>query len=298
MEYTTVEITLENDIGCVVLNRPEVMNALNSQMRAEIADAVTDLGKRARVVVITGVGRAFCSGQDLGDRTNAANVDMERTLRDEYEPMLRAIMDCPVPTITALNGAAAGAGANLALAADVVIAAHSAYLMQAFTRIGLIPDAGGTYVMPRTIPDAADKIHAQEAYVMPRGAYLEEQLGLEARLQKKCGQTRDFAEGVLAWAKRVAKAMGASLFADKIHAQEAAQSGLIYEAVPDEAFEETWKARAAHLAAGPTVAYQNVKMALRQRPPLISVAIRWMSRRRPHKFSFHWGLRRACTMSL
>ena len=72
-------------------------------------------------------------GQDLGDRTNAANVDMERTLRDEYEPMLRAIMDCPVPTITALNGAAAGQGANLALAADVVIAAHSAYLMQAFT---------------------------------------------------------------------------------------------------------------------------------------------------------------------
>lgn len=213
MEYTTVEITLENNIGCVVLNRPEVMNALNSQMRAEIADAVTDLGKRARVVVITGVGRAFCSGQDLGDRTNAANVDMERTLRDEYEPMLRAIMDCPVPTITALNGAAAGAGANLALAADVVIAAHSAYLMQAFTRIGLIPDAGGTYVMPRTMG--------------------------------------------------FAKAMGASLFADKIHAQEAAQSGLIYEAVPDEAFEETWKARAAHLAAGPTVAYQNVKMALR-----------------------------------
>ena len=213
MEYSTLSVSLENGVACIVLNRPEVMNALNTQMRAEIAEAATSLGKEARVVVLTGTGRAFCSGQDLGDRTNASNIDMERTLRDEYEPMLRAIIDCPVPTITALNGAAAGAGANLALAADVVIAAHSAYLMQAFTRIGLIPDAGGTYVMPRTMG--------------------------------------------------FAKAMGASLFADKITAVDAANSGLIWEAVPDESFEETWKARAGQLANGPTVAYQNVKKAIR-----------------------------------
>ena len=213
MEYSTLSVSLENGVACIVLNRPEVMNALNTQMRAEIAEAATSLGKEARVVVLTGTGRAFCSGQDLGDRTNASNIDMERTLRDEYEPMLRAIIDCPVPTITALNGAAAGAGANLALAADVVIAAHSAYLMQAFTRIGLIPDAGGTYVMPRTMG--------------------------------------------------FAKAMGASLFADKITAVDAANSGLIWEAVPEESFEETWKARAAQLANGPTLAYQNVKKAIR-----------------------------------
>ena len=213
MEYSTLSVSLENGVACIVLNRQEVMNALNTQMRAEIAEAATSLGKEARVVVLTGTGRAFCSGQDLGDRTNASNIDMERTLRDEYEPMLRAITDCPVPTITALNGAAAGAGANLALAADVVIAAHSAYLMQAFTRIGLIPDAGGTYVMPRTMG--------------------------------------------------FAKAMGASLFADKITAVDAANSGLIWEAVPDDSFEETWKARAAQLANGPTVAYRNVKKAIR-----------------------------------
>ena len=213
MDYLTLDVLLENNIGCVTLNRPEVMNALNTQMRAEITDAVTRLGKSARVVVISGVGSAFCSGQDLGDRTNAANLDMERTLRDEYEPMLRAIIECPVPTITALNGAAAGAGANLALAADVVIATQSAYFMQAFTRIGLIPDAGGTYFMPRAIG--------------------------------------------------MAKAMGASLFAEKIYAEQAAQWGLIWEAVPDDTFEQTWKARASHLAAGPTVAYQNVKKALR-----------------------------------
>ena len=101
MEYSTLSVSLENGVACIVLNRPEVMNALNTQMRAEIAEAATSLGKEARVVVMTGTGRAFCSGQDLGDRTNASNIDMERTLRDEYEPMLRAIMDCPVPTITA-----------------------------------------------------------------------------------------------------------------------------------------------------------------------------------------------------
>lgn len=214
MDYTTLDVSLENDIACVTLNRPEVMNALNTQMRAEICDSVKTLGKEARVVVITGVGNAFCSGQDLGDRANTANLDLERTLRDEYEPMLRAISECPVPTITALNGAAAGAGANLALSSDVVVASHSAYLMQAFTRIGLIPDAGGTYVMPR--------------------------------------------------AMGMAKAMGASLFAEKIQAKQAEQWGLIWEAVPDAVFEKTWKARAAQLATGPTVAYQNIKKALRQ----------------------------------
>ncbi|MDG2230158.1 MAG: enoyl-CoA hydratase-related protein [Paracoccaceae bacterium] len=171
MEYQTLIVDIKDNIGCIRLNRPDVMNALNTQMRAEIADAVTRIAPQVRVVVLTGTGRAFCSGQDLGDRSNAAQVDMERTLRDEYEPMLRAITNCPVPTITALNGAAAGAGANLALAADVVIAAKSSYLMQAFTRIGLIPDAGGTYIMPRAMGMAkamgaalfAEKITAEQA---------------------------------------------------------------------------------------------------------------------------------------
>ena len=126
MEYSTLSVTLENGIACIALDRPEVMNALNTQMRAEIAEAATSMGKEARVVVLTGAGRAFCSGQDLGDRTNAANVDMERTLRDEYEPMLRAIMDCPVPTITALNGAAAGAGRGVLAGAALPARARAA----------------------------------------------------------------------------------------------------------------------------------------------------------------------------
>ncbi|WP_299671049.1 enoyl-CoA hydratase-related protein [uncultured Roseobacter sp.] len=171
MEYHTLMVTLHDGVATITLNRPEKMNALSTQMRAEIAYAVSEAGKTARVVVITGAGKAFCSGQDLGDRVSAANLDLERTLRDEYQPMLHAIVECPVPTIAAVNGPAAGAGANLALAADVVIAAESAYFLQAFARIGLIPDAGGTYVLPRTMGTAkamgaalfADKITARQA---------------------------------------------------------------------------------------------------------------------------------------
>ena len=149
MIYETINCEINDNIAVVTLDRPTVMNALNAQMRVEITHAVCESGKLAGVVVLTGAGRAFCSGQDLGVGANPADIDLERTLKDEYVPMLEAITKCPVPTIAAVNGPAAGAGANLALAADVVIGAESAYFLQAFTRIGLIPDAGGTYILPR-----------------------------------------------------------------------------------------------------------------------------------------------------
>ncbi len=213
MDYQAITLVIRNSVAVITLNRPDMMNALNTQMRAEITHAVKAAEKDARVVVLTGAGKAFCSGQDLGDGGNAASLDLERTLRDEYVPMLKAIFDCRVPTISAVNGPAAGAGANLALAADVVIASEDAYFVQAFTRIGLIPDAGGTYWLPRQI-----------------GA---------------------------------AKAMGAALFADKISAQQACDWGMIYETAPAETFLEHVQARAAHLAQGPTVAYRQLKTAIR-----------------------------------
>lgn len=171
MEYKTIKYSVTDGVATIMMDRATVMNALNTQMRAEIAHAAQAAGTEARVLVITGDGRAFCSGQDLSDRANASDIDMERTLRDEYGPMIRAIYDCPIPTISAVNGAAAGAGANLALAADIVIASESAYFMQAFARIGLIPDAGGTYWMTRSMGMAkamgaalfADKITARQA---------------------------------------------------------------------------------------------------------------------------------------
>lgn len=171
MDYSTLIVTEAEGVGTITLNRPTLMNALNAQMRAEILHAVQDLSKRARVLVLTGEGRAFCSGQDLGDGTSVDDLDLGRILREEYEPMLRAIYDCPLPVISAVNGAAAGAGANLALAADVVIATQSAVFLQAFSRIGLIPDAGGTFWLPRQVGFAramgqalfAEKVTADEA---------------------------------------------------------------------------------------------------------------------------------------
>jgi len=171
MDYQMIRLAEAEGVATITLNRPQVMNALNSAMRAEITAALRDVGQRARVVVLTGAGPAFCSGQDLVDGAGLSGAALEATLQDEYVPMLRALIDCPVPTIAAVNGVAAGAGANLALAADVVIASDAAVFVQAFSRIGLIPDAGGTWTLPRQIGMAramgamlfADKISATEA---------------------------------------------------------------------------------------------------------------------------------------
>ncbi len=212
MEYQTITLDITDGLAVLTLNRPDKMNALSAQMRAEINHAMRAAGQEARAVVLTGAGRAFCTGQDLGDADGVP--DLERILRDEYTPMLEAVANCPVPTISAVNGPAAGAGANLALAADVVIASESAYFLQVFTRIGLMPDAGGTWTLPRNVG--------------------------------------------------MAKAMGASLFAEPITARQADEWGMIWEAVADDAFEETWRKRAAFLAFGPTQAFTRIKKAVRR----------------------------------
>lgn len=148
MTYATITATLSDGVATLTLNRPQVMNALSSQMRAELIAAMADLVPQARCLVLTGAGRGFCSGQDLAD-FGGGIPDVQGVLDREYVPLLTAIYDCPIPTISAVNGPAVGAGANLALAADVVIAAHSASFTQAFARIGLMPDAGGTWWLPR-----------------------------------------------------------------------------------------------------------------------------------------------------
>lgn len=171
MQYETITLEITDGLAVLTLNRPDKMNSLTSQMRAEITHAMREAPKDARAIVLTGAGRAFCTGQDLGDAGSSGSIDLERTLRDEYQPMLEAIYDCAVPTLAVVNGPAAGAGANLALCADVVIATESAYFLQAFSRIGLMPDAGGTWFLPRQMGMAkamgaalfADKISARQA---------------------------------------------------------------------------------------------------------------------------------------
>ena len=151
MTQSAIRFEIADGVAVITLNRPEVMNALSSGLRRDMLAAVREAQDKARVLVITGEGRAFCSGQDLTDAGSLDTMDLERILSEEYEPLLTAIATSPIPTLAAVNGAAAGAGANLALACDVVIAAESAVFLQAFTRIGLIPDAGGTWWLPRQI---------------------------------------------------------------------------------------------------------------------------------------------------
>lgn len=151
MTYETILYDVAEGVARVTLNRPDKLNALNGPMRRELRHAVERAGEEARALILTGAGRGFCAGQDLGDAASVADLDLEGVLRDEYEPMLRALVDSPIPTLCAVNGPAAGAGANLALAADVVVAARSAVFIEAFARIGLIPDAGGTWFLPRMV---------------------------------------------------------------------------------------------------------------------------------------------------
>lgn len=150
-DYEHILYELADGVATVTLNRPAKMNALNRAMRFELMDALSRGAGEARALVLTGAGAGFCAGQDLGDRKSLAEVDLERSLNEEYAPLVATIRDCPVPTVAAVNGAAAGAGANIALAADIVIAARSAVFLQAFARIGLMPDAGGSWVLPRRV---------------------------------------------------------------------------------------------------------------------------------------------------
>ena len=151
MELETLEYLVADGVVTITLNRPDNLNSMNALMRRELVAAFRQAPEDGRALILTGKGRGFCAGQDLGDVTSFDQLDLERTLRDEYDPILRALRECPIPSIAAINGPAAGAGANLALGADIVVAARSASFLEAFARIGLIPDAGGTYLLPRKI---------------------------------------------------------------------------------------------------------------------------------------------------
>lgn len=148
MDYEDIRYELDGAVATVTLNRPAEANCLTRQMRAELLHAVKRAGGEARALVLTGAGRAFCAGQDLGGK-RASEADLEAQLRDEYEPLLRAMMAANIPLLAAVNGQAAGPGANLAFACDVVIAARSASFAEAQPKAGLMPDFGATYLLPR-----------------------------------------------------------------------------------------------------------------------------------------------------
>ena len=154
-DYETILFSLEAGIARLTLNRPDRLNSFTVRMHEEVADALSRL-EGARTLVLTGAGRGFCAGQDLGDRAVAPGeaVDLGDSVEVRYNPLIRTLTSLPMPVIARVNGVAAGAGANIALACDIVIAAKSARFIQSFAAIGLIPDSGGTWVLPRLVGQA------------------------------------------------------------------------------------------------------------------------------------------------
>jgi 2-(1,2-epoxy-1,2-dihydrophenyl)acetyl-CoA isomerase len=141
-------------VATITLNRPDRLNSATSQMLKELLGAVreADADGDVRAILLTGAGRAFCAGQDLDDpAVSAEGADVGALLEERWNPVIRALRSTPKPVVVAVNGVAAGAGANLALAGDIVIAGRSATFIQAFSRIGLLPDSGGTWVLPRLV---------------------------------------------------------------------------------------------------------------------------------------------------
>lgn len=154
MSYRTIAFDIADGVARITLNRPDRLNSFTVEMHGELADALDVAAGRddVRAVLLTGAGRGFCAGQDLNDRAVAPGesaVDLGESVERYYAPLVRRLTGMRKPVVCAVNGVAAGAGANIAFACDIVIAARSARFIQSFANIGLIPDTGGTWVLPR-----------------------------------------------------------------------------------------------------------------------------------------------------
>lgn len=179
MDDALVRLTDTGPVRTLVLNRPDALNSFNAALHAALMKALDDAAADAavRCVVLGGAGRAFCAGQDLADPAVAAGAGpdaLRRVIEATYRPLVLRLRSMPVPTIAAVHGVAAGAGANLALCCDLVVAGRSASFIQAFAKIGLVPDTGGTWLLPRLVGSAralgltllGDKLPAAEAAQM------------------------------------------------------------------------------------------------------------------------------------
>ncbi len=214
MAYESIAVSNDGGIARVTLNRPDRLNSFTRAMHGELRDALTNLGN-ARVVILTGAGRGFCAGQDLNDRAVAPGeaVDLGETVEGSWNPLIRTLASLPQPVIARVNGVAAGAGANVALACDLVIAAKSARFIQSFSALGLVPDSGGSWHLPRLV-----------------------------------GQAR---------------ALGLALTGEPLPAHKAAEWGMIWKAVEDEALDAEVDALANHLASLPPLGLAAIKQMIR-----------------------------------
>ena len=216
--FDTIKFDVADNVATITLNRPERLNSMPPAMADDVRAALDWMGVLgARALLITGEGRGFCSGADLaGDRTASAvggGANSRKALRNHYNPMLLALANLDIPVVTAVNGPAAGVGCSFALSGDFTLAGTSAYFLQAFVNIGLVPDGGSSWLLPRLIG-------------LPRAAQM-------------------------------------MLLGEKIGAEQAADWGLIYKAVDDDALMDEARALATRLASGPTVALGTMRKILR-----------------------------------
>lgn len=220
MSLTTLRLSTIGPVATIALARPDKLNALNAVMHAELRETLDLCGRdeAVRVVVLTGEGRAFSSGQDLTEdlpRDAQGRIDLGPPLARDYNPLVLKLANFPKPTVAALNGPAVGASMNIALACDIVLAARSAYLQEAFAKIALVPDAGGTWILPRLVGPkralglmlSADPVPAEEA----------ERLGLVFRVFDDA----TFADEVAGFAAKLAEGPG---LAYRLTKQAVAQS--------------------------------------------------------------------------
>jgi 2-(1,2-epoxy-1,2-dihydrophenyl)acetyl-CoA isomerase len=216
MSYETILFSIDGNIARLTLNRPDRLNSFTTVMHDEVQDALGRIGGgAARVLVLTGAGRGFCAGQDLGDRAVAPGsqpVDLGDSIEKYYKPLVLSLQALPMPVIAAVNGVAAGAGANIALGCDLVVAARSASFVQSFAKLGLIPDSGGTWILPRLVGNA--------------------------------------------------RALGMTLLAPQISAEQAAAWGLIWQCVDDAELASTVEALAQQFAIAPTRGLAATKAAI------------------------------------
>ncbi len=173
---STVLFSKEDGVAFITLNRPDKYNSINREMALALQDSLESCAKddEVRCVYISGSGKGFCAGQDLAEASDPADIDFEKFVKEHYNPIILGIRNMDKPVIAAVNGVAAGAGANIALACDIVLSAESASFIQAFSKIGLIPDSSGTFFLPRLVGMqraaalmmTADKVSAAEAVNM------------------------------------------------------------------------------------------------------------------------------------
>lgn len=219
MTFEHILFSIEDGVARLGLNRPEQLNSFNTQMHEEVRQALKTVRQsgEARVLLLTAEGRGFCAGQDLGDRNvapGAAVPDLGESIERFYNPLIRTLRELPMPVICAVNGVAAGAGANIPLACDLVLAARSASFIQAFCKIGLIPDSAGTWALPRLVGMARAKALAL------LGDRLSAEQAVEWGLIYRCVDDADLRDEALKLARHLATqpTYGLALIKRSLHA--------------------------------------------------------------------------------